>query len=405
MRLPFLTSELPGIGGAIKQRPEDFQVDEVPLYEASGKGDHVYFRVRKIGVSTQTAVERIARYMGRPARDFGVAGLKDARAVTTQYMSLEHADPDKLAAYKDPQVEVIWVGRHRNKLRTGHLAGNRFLIRIRSVLPDPSLVASARRILSVLERRGVPNFFGKQRFGARNDTALLGEKLFRGDGPGFVALFLGRPLPDDPPDCKAAREAFDAGDCESALAAWPRTYRNERACLKVWMRSRNPFQAIRIVDKRLRRFYVSAFQSLLFNEILSRRLDTLDRVFAGDLAMRTDSHGVFLVENETVEQPRAQAFKISPTAPLVGRRCRFAQGEPGRIEREVLASYGLSPDDFSHVHTVEIPGERRPLRFRISGWSVSDGVDQHGPYVEVSFSAPSGCYATIVLGEIMKAGA
>ena len=132
-KYPYLTESLPGVGGRIKETSDDFQVDELPLYEPCGEGTHVYFRIRKVGIPTPVAVDRIARYMGVQGRQIGLAGMKDAHAVTTQLLSLEHADIEKIAAYKDPQLKVIWTGRHGNKLRPGHLAGNRFLIRIRDV--------------------------------------------------------------------------------------------------------------------------------------------------------------------------------------------------------------------------------------------------------------------------------
>ena len=111
MHLPYLTADLPGIGGRIKQHLDDFRVEEIPLYEACGEGTHVYFDVEKQGVPTPAAVERIARYMGVRPGEIGVAGLKDARAVTRQRMSLEHADPQKLLRYQDRQVRVVGVSR------------------------------------------------------------------------------------------------------------------------------------------------------------------------------------------------------------------------------------------------------------------------------------------------------
>ena len=170
--LPYLTGDLPGIGGRIKERLEDFRVEEIPLYEASGEGTHVYFRIVKAGIPTPAAVDRIARHMGVRPHEIGLAGLKDARAIATQMLSLEHADTERLAALSDGQVRVTWTSRHTNKLRPGHLAGNRFSIRIRGA--GAAELEPARRVLDVLCRRGVPNYFGRQRFGARGDTARLG---------------------------------------------------------------------------------------------------------------------------------------------------------------------------------------------------------------------------------------
>lgn len=399
MGLPFFTSELAGIGGRIKRRAEDFRVDEAPLYQPCGEGTHVYFRVRKVGIPTPAVVERIAEYMHVRRTDIGFAGMKDAQAVTTQWMSLEHADPDKLAAYRDKQVAIEQVARHANKLRAGHLAGNRFAIRIRQVGPDA--LPAARAVLDVLGRRGAPNYFGSQRFGLRGDTGALGEALIRNDLEEFVAIYLGRPAAD-PPDCRMAREAFDAGDLARARTHWPRHYANERRALAAYKKRRCARAAVAAIDKRMKRFYVSAFQSEVFNEVLAARIGSIDRVMTGDWARKTDTGGVFLVEDADAAQPRAEAFEISATGPIVGYRASLAEGEPGQIERRVLAGRGVTREQFRTIGPLKAKGSRRPLRFSLAQPGISAGSDEHGEYIELTFTASSGCYATAVLREIMK---
>ena len=401
MELPYLTSDLPGIGGLIKQRVEDFRVEEIPLYEACGEGTHVYFRVEKAGIATPAAVERIARYMDVRPSEIGVAGLKDARAVSVQMMSLEHADPRKLLAFNDRGARITWTSRHTNKLRPGHLAGNRFTIRIRQA--GEAQLAPAREVLEVLSRRGVPNYFGPQRFGARGDTATLGEALVRNDPAKFIAIYLGRAMPDDPPDCKAARDAFDVGAFDRARKCWPRHYANERRALAAYRKSKKPGRAITAIDRRMKRLYVSAFQSRIFNEVLVARIGTIDHVFAGDMAQKTDTGGVFRVTDEAAEAPRAAALEISPTGPLFGFRCNLADGEPGRIEREVIDRQSVTAEEFRHVGALKVKGGRRPLRFVMTAPHLTAGADGHGQFLELAFGAPSGCYATIVVQEIMKA--
>jgi tRNA pseudouridine13 synthase len=398
--LPYLTADMPGIGGSIKDATHDFAVDELPLYPASGQGDHVYFKIRKAGLPTPAALERIARFMGVRASDIGVAGLKDSQALTTQWMSLEHADFNKLSSYKDSQIKIIEMTRHNNKLRPGHLAGNRFDIRIRGV--SSREVARAQAILDVLLARGVPNFFGEQRFGARGDTGDLGAALIRNDLDEFVKIFLGRSRPTDPPDCKAARDAFDAGFYQRAAERWPWHFADQRRALAAYKKKQRAVQAVLAVDKRMRRLFVSAFQSEIFNKVLAARLATIDRVMKGDLAQKRDSGGVFLVEDEAVEGPRAKAFEISPTGPIVGVRGLLAQGEPGKIELDALAAYKAKVEDFDHVGTLKVNGGRRALRFAIEQPRLSAGKDDRGDFVRLSFVAPPGCYATVVLSEITK---
>ena len=399
--MPRLTGEMLGVGGRIKQTPSDFRVEELGLYEPCGTGTHVYFRVVKTGVATPVAVGRIARYMGVRPGEIGFAGMKDARAVTTQMMSLEHADAGKLSAYRDSQVRVTGTWAHGNKLRPGHLAGNRFVVRIRGV--GAERLDRAEAILAVLARRGVPNYFGTQRFGARGDTAELGEALVHGDLARFIGLYLGRPYDDDPPDCRAARKAFDDGDFARALKHWPRHYGDERRALSAYKRKCRPAPALGAINKRLKRLYVSAFQSAMFNDMLAARIDTIDRVWTGDLARKTDSGGVFAVEDAEVEQPRAEAFEISPTAPVVGYRSQLAQGDMGRIERDVLAEWQISREDFRNIGPLKSKGTRRALRFRIGQPAMSAGSDDDGKFLELTFTAPPGSYATIALDEIMKA--
>jgi len=400
MKLPYLTHDLPGIGGSIKDRMEDFYVEELPLYDTVGKGTHVYFRVVKSGLTTHAAADRIAEYMGVRPADIGVAGLKDAMGITVQTMSLEHVDPASLLAYRDAQVRITDVTRHTNKLKIGHLAGNLFQIRIRGV--GEKELGRAREILLALIRRGVPNFFGHQRFGARGDTAALGRALVKKDLDEFVAIYLGRSLPSDPPDCKAARDAFEAGFYNRALDRWPRHYANERKALSAYMKRKKPHKALAAIDRRMRTLYISAFQSEIFNRVLCERIDRFDKVLAGDLARKTDTGGIFPVKDAQAEAARAEQFEISATGPLPGYRCRLAEGEPGQIEQRVLDAEGVKLEDFKRVAGIKVKGSRRPLRFRIAEPAIAAGSDNHGDFIQVVFTAPPGCYATVVLRELMK---
>ncbi len=398
--LAYLTADLPGIGGRIRERVADFRVQELPLYEPCGEGTHMYFRVTKAGIPTPEAVSRLARFLNVRPHDIGVAGLKDARAVSLQMMSLEHANPSALAAFRDPAMSIKVLGLHGNKLRTGHLKANRFTIRIRGVSAEQ--LPAAEAVLDILAARGVPNYFGEQRFGTRKATALLGECMVRNDLDEFLAIFLGRPHSEDPPDCRAARDAFDTGHYARALKRWPRHCRSERKALSAYKRRQHAGDAMPAIDKRMKRLYVSAFQSRIFNDIVTRRIDTLDKVFVGDLAVKADNGAVFAVEDAAVEQPRADRLEISPTGPVVGYRSDLATGEPGKIETEMLERHRIAPNDFRNLGSLRAKGTRRALRFALDSPELSAGTDDHGPYIQIIFAAPSGSYATVALREIIK---
>ena len=157
------------------------------------------------------------------------------------------------------------------------------------------------------------------------------------------------------------------------------------------------------MDRAIKRLYVSAYQAWLFNQVVAARIDGLDRLMVGDLAWRHANGAAFLVEDAAEEQPRCDAFEISPSGPLFGYRMTEAQGEPGDMERQPLLDAGLTPEDFRAPAAQKARGARRPLRFGLADVVVDSGQDGDGPYIELRFALPSGCYATTVLREVCKA--
>jgi tRNA pseudouridine13 synthase len=400
-QLPYVTADISGVGGEIKQRPQDFVVEEVPLYEPSGAGTHVYFQIEKVGLPTAQAVQEIARALGRQKYEIGYAGLKDADAVTRQMLSLEHIDPARVEKLELPGVRVLSVNRHTNKLKLGHHKGNRFNIKLRHV--DPKRLSDVRAVVDVLANRGVPNYFGPQRFGVRGDTWEIGRAMLRQDFNEALAVMLGRASDRDRGAILQARRLYDAGNYYAAAPAWPYLFRNERCVCREMAKNRGRARnAFRLVEQQAKRFYVSAFQSMLFNQIVAQRINALDRLMAGDLAWRHPQGAVFHVEDVEREQSRCDAFEISPTGPLYGHRMTEPAGEPGRMEREFLETQGLTDCEWVEDGRHRTPGGRRPLRFQPHNGTVSAGTDDAGDYIEAAFFLESGCYATTVLREISK---
>jgi tRNA pseudouridine13 synthase len=398
--LPYLTDESFAVAGKIRTRNRDFLVEEIPLYEPSGEGDHVYFVLEKDGFSTMEAVRRVANAVGRNDRDFGYAGLKDAHAVTRQMVSLEHVEPSAIERLEVPGVRIVSVSRHRNKIRIGHLWGNRFAIKLREIGEGND--RPIRAVLSDLARRGTPNYFGPQRFGKRGDTWKIGKAIVNGDPKSALKVLLGSPGPLDRDDILAAREAYESEDFSRAAALWPHSFRDERRATRVLAKGGTLQRALAAVDGRLRRFYVSACQSWVFNRVTAARIGSLDRLFDGDLAWRHDNGAVFRVEDYLNEQPRADGFEISPTGPLFGRRMTEPSGKAGEIESAILREESLTPESLRASDRHKIKGGRRPLRFRPRNVEVDPGSDDFGPFVELKFELPAGCYATSLLREIQK---
>lgn len=395
MILPYLTADLPGIGGQLKAEPEDFFVEEISLYAPAGQGQHVYVEIEKRGLSTYVAIKMIARALGISPGDIGHAGLKDAQAITRQTLSIDRVTPEAVAALHIPNIKILRVNRHHNKLKIGHLAGNRFVIRVRQVTPEA--LPQAEAVMAVLRQKGVPNFFGEQRFGHRENTHVLGEMLVRRNAAEFVAHYLGRPQPHEAPHIQAARQLIDEARWSEALAQWPSNLPDERRVLAAIVKTGGQLEAaFNALDGKLKSFFVSAFQSQLFNELLVNRLDRLDCLENGDVAYIHGKGAAFVVRDAAVEQPRADRFEISPSGPLFGPKTLMAESEPGQRERAVLAVKGLTPDDFK-LPGLKLEGARRPYRINLkqarTWWD--DGL-------WVSFELQPGAYATTVMAEIMK---
>ncbi|MEZ4366792.1 MAG: tRNA pseudouridine(13) synthase TruD [Kofleriaceae bacterium] len=346
MTLPYLTAELPGTGGVLRAAPEDFVVDEVPAYPPSGAGEHVFVRIQKRGLTTPDAVGRLARALGLRPRDVGVAGMKDRHAVTTQWVSLPpKTDPDRAAAYADDELRVLEAHRHPHKLRTGHLRGNRFRLRVRGVADGATAVARAEAVLAELARApGAPNWYGEQRFGRAGDNAAAGRALVTGAAP-------------------LARG--DAG--------------------------------------RHQRLLVSALQSELFNTWLTRRIaaGAYRTAIAGDV-MHKRGGGLFDCTDVAVDGPRVTAGEIVPTGPMFGHQGRRPQ--PGSAaaaaEDAILAEAGLTTGDFARVGSLA-EGTRRDAAIVLDDVAAAR-VDDDPAALEVRFTLPAGAYATVVMREVMK---
>lgn len=403
VQLPFITSGIEGVGGVLRERPEDFVVEEVPAYEPSGEGEHVMAEIEKTTMTTHEAIRAIAQALGVDSRDIGYAGLKDKFAVTRQWLTVPGVDPQVVMHLQIPRIRVLSVDLHRNKLRPGHLRGNRFTIRVCGV--EPTTVVRVRAIMNVLERTGMPNYFGEQRFGRRDDNDRLGAAMLRGDAEGAVRLLLGMPNPQlDPPRILEARKRFDAGDLTGSLEAWPGACLAERRTLHRLIETASAEKALRALDQRTRKLWVSALQSRVFNAVVADRIGAIDRLMEGDFAHLHASGAGFIVEDVAREQPRADRFELSATGPMLGTRMTMPRGEALERESRVIASMGFSVDALRGSRDAP-PGERRPIRVRPEQVMLRGGRDDRGGYIQLAFTLPAGSFATALMREVTKSEA
>jgi tRNA pseudouridine13 synthase len=143
----------------------------------------------------------------------------------------------------------------------------------------------------------------------------------------------------------------------------------------------------------------------MFNDVVAARINALDRLMDEDLAYKHENGACFRVESAAVEQPRCDAFEISPTGPLLGCRVSQPGGEPVRIEEAAFAKLSLAPHDFRSPHLGKVRGARRPLRVKPESVELVGGADEHGPYVTVAFTLAAGSFATVLVRELTKSDA
>jgi tRNA pseudouridine13 synthase len=342
---PLLTSDLPGIGGRIKQTPDDFEVEEIPAYAPCGSGPFLYLWIEKRDMGAEYFQRQLARRLDIPPGEIGTAGLKDRHAVTRQMVSVPEQVADRLEQLNGDGMRLLSVGRHGNKLRPGHLRGNRFRILIREV--DPGAAERLGAIVERLREHGLPNYYGPQRFGHGGETVQLGLALLRGEPP-------------------------------------PKTASGRR------VNTRNKF---------LRKLALSAVQSALFNHYLDRRLTDglLRRVLVGDVMGMWPCGGLFVTEDVPREQARFEARETVHTGPIFGRKTFAAAGEAAAREAVVLEEAGLTPASFAGFGKL-LQGTRRHNLIYLDDLSAAPGADG----VRLMFTLPAGSYATVLLREVMK---
>ncbi len=392
----YLTAKHPGTGGSIKTCPEDFMVEELPLYAACGEGEHLYLEVEKCGLTTFEALKRIARALQIDERAMGYAGLKDAQATTKQFISVPGCSPEQALALQLEGIRILSARKHRNKLRLGHLAGNQFTIVIRGV--DSDALEKARDILHILEMTGVPNFFGEQRYGSLGNSHLIGQAILQKNFEQAAAHIIGDPDKIVHPGWQKAATLFSENRLSEAEEALPPRMRDERNLIRNLRQGRSHEDAVRRLPGKLLRLYVSAYQSHLFDRMVAMRLDAIETLWDGDLAYKHDNGACFLVTDPAGEQPRADRLEISPTAPLPGYKVKLAEAQAGILEQALLVKEGIQLEDFRLGSGISMPGERRPLRIPISAIVTS----QQGDQLTLSFALPKGSFATSVLREVMK---
>ncbi len=326
---------------------DDFVVSEIPLYEFSGSGEHLILQVRKKDLTTWTMIDTIARHIGTKARDIGYAGMKDKNAMTIQYISCHNSFEPKLGTFKDDKIKILNTTYHENKIRIGHLKANKFFIRLKQV--QKSSVPVLNEAIKHITTHGMANYFGYQRFGIDGDNHEKGQLILQGK--------------------------------------------------------------LKEKNIKLKKLFLSAYQSYNFNNWLSKRVEIsnlvrefkpkeLVKILKLDISTITDMkdqtqpfkllhgdvlshypHGrLFLCEDISSEAQRFVERTISPTGLLVGHKTTHAQ-DIAKIYEEQFDT----PAD-------KLDGARRYAW--IFPTDISSNYNEDKKHLELEFTLPKGCYAT-----------
>ncbi|MDR1614966.1 MAG: tRNA pseudouridine(13) synthase TruD [Campylobacteraceae bacterium] len=348
---------------AIKQvyfskNSNDFVVNEIPLYEFSGSGEHLILHVRKKDLTTWAMLRIFSEISGAKIRDFGYAGLKDKDGMTTQYISIHKHYAKSFENFSHPNIKILNMNYHDNKIKIGHLKGNRFFIRVKKTLPSDALKLSFA--CEKAAKEGYPNYFGYQRFGKDGDNFELGKAILIGE-----------------------------------------------------KRERNP---------KLREFLISAYQSELFNRWLAKRIEISKyfesfniaelqnalkwdretikelknqpqffKLLKGDVCHHYPHGKAFLCDDLDAELKRFLARDITITGFLAGSRAIRACGLAGEIDSEIVNDNDVCLD--------RVDGSRR------FAWNFIEDFKykyiEEEAWFEMDFTLTKGAYATVVLEEIL----
>lgn len=434
-----------GIGGTIRNRYEDFYVEEIPELIPEGEGPNIWIWIEKLGRTTLDVLLDISRDLHIDRKRMGFAGMKDKKAITRQWICISNMESDekfdevKALEGNIYKTDFLKIVRGRKKLRLGQLKGNKFKILIKDIdgmeneetkeLAISQAAETAENILKTLEKTGVPNYFGWQRFGKpRTNTHLVGEALIQNDLKEAVRRYIGNPCSEESDEAQVARKQYDEGNLEKSLELMSKGMRYEKMMLKdlikeqkkeakklanekecsideidfseIELPDRSYKRAIHALPKPLQRMFVNAYQSYLFNEVVSKRIAMgMNNYIEGDILIDKEEH---IIRDKTPEefQELVSSFDVNQTCPLFGTKVPFAGGEVGKIEEDVLNSYNLTKADFEcpKMPRLGSHGLRRAMRFQV--WDSSAVATDDGVLVE--FSIDKGSYATAVLREVMK---
>jgi len=432
------TTQTSGIGGKIRGATENFQVEETlvdgskaqitpPKEETQALGAslerqrHLLCVLVKQNWDTFIATKNVANQLGLGQNSIQIAGIKDAKAITAQYVTVENLTTEDVAKVTVRGVQIRPVGYLRNPLSIFYLLGNNFKIKITDITQDPAIVNAQvnQTIEEVTQLGGIPNFYGHQRFGTtRPITHHVGKAILEGDFEKAALLFLAKPSPNEHEESRQARtELQQTHDFKAALEHYPKQLRYERSMLNYLNEKPNEFvKAFNVLPLKLQVLFVQAYQSYLFNRFLSERVKAglpLNRAELGDFVVNVERTGLPMVnisqtvtvQNQNKINEALTTGKLRLALPIVGFKQKLSGGIMGELEQRILQQEDVNLNGFRVTINSKL-GDRGSLRTALTPVRnfklLKTSKDINGLTVSLEFMLLRGCYATVLLREIIK---
>jgi tRNA pseudouridine13 synthase len=393
-------TEIEGTGGIIKEEPEDFIVREVPkTLPQSENGAYCAFWIRARNWETNALLSLIARRLRIDRNSIHIAGIKDKKAVSEQLVVIR-AKKEDVENLKIEGVDLKYLYKTDRKLYLGDLYGNEFFIRVKHCKVD--MVADILREID--EKGGFPNFFGIQRFGiSRPNTHIIGKKIIEEDFEGAVITYICEQSEYDSEELKIAKKLAMEKRFKEALELFPKSLEFERMMLKTLVKKEDYVSALRALPINLRTMFVYAYQSYLFNLILSERIKrgVAGKVLLNDLIKPVDKY--LNPEDEDIRVTERNFGKVNrnfkkgrcaPTGAIPG----YDSVLPNDMERELLKTIDLEKFWIYRMPELSAKGLRRVLQVRTE---IEYRIEDESTF-SFSFYLPKGTYATSLLREVMK---
>ncbi|MEM0350632.1 MAG: tRNA pseudouridine(13) synthase TruD [Archaeoglobaceae archaeon] len=397
----FLT-KTPPMGGEIKRRAEDFYVEELMDIEL-GEGDYCIVKVRKKNWDTLRFVKQLSKVLGISQKRISFAGTKDKKAITVQYFSIKGVKAEEISRISIKDAEIEFVGYSRKEIALGDLIGNSFRIKVHGCRNGEIFLKTKEE----LEKKGIPNFFGEQRFGIRMITHEVGKLILQGKYEDAFWTYVAKPSEFEKEEVAEVRKIlWDCRDPVFGLKELPKHLTYERTLLQKLREGMDEKRALLSLPKNLKLMFVHAYQSYIFNRLLSKRIEDF-----GNLKEITDEDWACYLTFKTKKPTFKDFSKIGANKsrvkflieknyatlalPLVGYDTKLEGWN--RVAEEFLAEDDLTISSFKtefkefsssgSFRSADIPLNITELEF--------DGEN-------FQFYLPAGCYGTIFLREFIK---